>query len=170
MVDLFTPAEAPIPAGAKKPRGRSKNADVEDLFAFQCSSRGLPQFIREHEFAKKAFGRRWRLDFAFPGHMLAIEIEGIVVAKAIIGGDRVELKIGQRDAIAIMGGQERLVSMGRHAHADGFREDCRKYAAAAELGWTVIRFDPKMVRKLEAIEATMRCLIARGWTNPGASA
>jgi very-short-patch-repair endonuclease len=164
--DLFTPAEAPLPPGAKK-RKRAKNADIEDDFAFQCKTRGLPTPAREWEFAKKAFGRRWRLDFAFLDFKLAVEIEGLVVTRALVGGQRIPITVRGKPAIAVVEGQERLVSMGRHAHADGFREDCRKYSAAAELGWTVIRFDPQMVKKREAIEHTMRCLIARGWKNPG---
>lgn len=167
--DLFSTEQAPLPPGAKapKPRGKRRGEDPENLFWRQCREYGLPLPLREHEFAK-IIGRRWRFDFAFHEYQLAVEIEGIVVTRAIVGATATKAVIGKKFVDVHTGGQERLVSMGRHAHADGFREDCRKYATAAELGWTVIRFDPKLVKTKEAIERTMRCLIARGWKNPGA--
>ena len=169
IADLFSPRDVPYPPGTKPPKEKKRRGeDAEAKFARQCREYGLPAFAREFEFAKKALGRRWRADFAFlEPYKLLVEIEGIVVTKAIVGASRVKAVVGKRIVDAVIGGQERLVSMGRHAHADGFREDCRKYASAVELGWTVIRFDPKMVRNREAIERTMRCLIARGWKNPG---
>lgn len=151
-VDLFPdPITAAAPRG-KGRRGRgTRGCSAEDEFAFQCRAMRLPEFAREHRFAK-SIGRQWRFDFAFIEHMLAVELEGVVFAMATIGGKR------------------RMVSMGRHAHADGFREDCRKYAAAAQLGWTVIRFETQMVKSGEAIQATMRVLAARGWSGPQAGA
>lgn len=141
---LFAP-DVPAVAAPKRKRG-SKRRSAEDEFAFQCRSHGLPEPAREWRFAK-SIGRQWRFDFAFlEPYLVAVEIEGIVVAKANVGG------------------KMRLVSLGRHAHADGFREDCRKYASAAALGWTVIRFDPQMVKKREAIEMTMRVLASKGWS------
>ena len=134
-------------AGAPRKKRGEKRRSAEDEFAYQCKANGLPEPAREWRFAK-SIGRQWRFDFVFLDHKLAVEIEGLVVAMANIGGKR------------------RMVSMGRHAHADGFREDCRKYATAAALGWTVIRFDPQMVKKREAIEHTMRVLRTKGW-KPG---
>lgn len=163
--ELFGLDDAPIPKSARKKR--SKKQDANDEFDFQCRARDLPDFERELMFAKATHGRKWRFDFAFLEYKLAVEIEGIVVTTAYVGGQVKEISIDRQAAIAIIGGQKRLVSMGRHAHADGFREDCVKYATAAELGWTVIRFDPKMIRDNRAIQHTMRCLMSRGWKNPG---
>jgi very-short-patch-repair endonuclease len=146
---LFDARSAPLPRGVKAPKTKRKRGEnAEDLFARQCREYGLPAPIREHRFAK-GIGRQWRFDFAFHDFMLAVEIEGLVVANAMIGG------------------KKRLVSMGRHAHADGFREDNIKYASAAVLGWTVLRFDPRQVKDGTAIEYTQRVLAARGWKNPG---
>lgn len=142
------PAVTAAMTKSRRKRG-SRSRTAEDEFAFQCRAYRLPDVVRQLQFAKKAMGRKWQLDFAFPEpYMLAVEIEGLVVTTAIVGG------------------KKRLVSMGRHAHADGFREDCRKYAAAAQLGWTVIRFEAQMVKTGEAIEMTMRLLSARGWKAP----
>lgn len=136
------------PRAAPPTRGRRKKSKrAEDLFAEQCRTYGLPQPVREYRFAK-SIGRRWRFDFAFFSplddaldYRVAVEIEGLVVRR--------------------INGQ--MVTTGRHANVAGFREDCRKYSTAAELGWTVLRFEQSMVRSREAIEATMRVLAARGW-------
>jgi len=146
---FIDPADSPLVNPPKRKRGAPRRS-AEDEFAFSCRAMKLPEFAREYRFAK-SIGRKWRFDFAFglPGsdapYQVAVEIEGIVVTTALVGG------------------KKRLVSLGRHAHADGFREDMRKYSTAAALGWTVIRFDPQMVKKGEAIEMTMRVLSARGW-------
>lgn len=59
--------------------------------------------------------RMWRFDFAVPHQKLAIEIEGGIWVR------------------------------GRHTRGKGFLEDCRKYAEATVLGWTVFRFPTEMV-------------------------
>src|SRR5690606_17944227 len=41
---------------------------------------------------------------------------------------------------------------GRHTTGKGFVEDCRKYNAAAKLGWTVLRFPTAQVKSGEAID------------------
>ena len=54
--------------------------------------------------------RRWYFDFAWPKHMLAVEIEGGVYNR------------------------------GRHVRGKGYTDDCTKYNAALLLGWRVLRF------------------------------
>lgn len=135
--NLFTPDEVALPA---PPKEKSKLKEAEDIFAFQCEARRLPPAARQWRFAKR-IGRQWKLDFAFLEHMVAVEIEGLVVRRV----------------------QGQLVVTGRHASVTGFREDCRKYAAAAAMGWTVLRFEQSMVRDREAIETTMRVLANKGW-------
>ena len=44
----------------------------EEAFALHCQIESIP-CIREHRFHSE---RKWRFDFAFPGRMLAVEVEG----------------------------------------------------------------------------------------------
>lgn len=127
---------------AKQSKARkSEKSKPSDDFDFQLRSHDLPVFAREVMFAKKQFGRGWRFDFACERYMLAVEIEGLVVRQ--IGGE--------------------WVCTGRHANVSGFREDCLKYATAAVLGWTVLRFEQSQVKSRDAIDYTMRVLASRGW-------
>jgi very-short-patch-repair endonuclease len=124
----------------RQEKRKAKTSEAE-LFEFQCRAHKLPAFVREAEFAKQAFGRRWRFDFCWEQYKLAAEIEGIVMRK--VGGE--------------------FIVGGRHGSIAGFIEDCDKYNHAALLGWTVLRFAQKVVKSGEAINMTMRVLHARGW-------
>jgi very-short-patch-repair endonuclease len=135
QVQLFG-APTLVGSRTKKP-AQSK----EELFAFQCRAMKLPPVLRNYVFAK-ALARRWRFDFAFVAQKLAVEIEGLVVRR-----------IGRE-----------LVCTGRHASVEGFREDCVKYASAALLGWTVLRFEQSQIKTGYAIGMTQKILFARGWT------
>ena len=75
--------------------------------------------------------RQWRFDFAFVPQKLAVEIEGGVWKRS------------------------------RHTTGDGFHNDCDKYNAAIELGWSVLRFTSKHLESGQAIDTTMRCLELR---------
>lgn len=75
--------------------------------------RRLPAPVLEHRFA--APRRQWRMDFAWPAHHVALEVEGGLWKK---GG-------------------------GRHNRASGFLKDLEKYNAAAALGWYVFRCTPQ---------------------------
>jgi hypothetical protein len=67
--------------------------------------------------------RRWRFDFAWPARKLAVEVEGVTY------GDK----------------------GGRHQRAAGLEGDCEKYNAAVLLGWRVLRFTPRQIKRGEAI-------------------
>ena len=67
-------------------------------------------------------GRRFRLDFAWPQHMIAVEIEG------------------------------GTWNQGRHVTGAGFAKDCEKYNLAALDGWSVYRFPTSMVKDESAIK------------------
>jgi hypothetical protein len=54
--------------------------------------------------------------------------------------------IDQRVLVEIEGAAGR----GRHTHAKGYEEDCRKYDLAGLLGWQVLRFTPAMIESGEA--------------------
>lgn len=66
--------------------------------------------------------RRWRFDICWPSRLLAVEIEG------------------------------GTWTYGRHTRGKGYEEDCRKYNAAALLGYQVFRFTTAMVLDKIAIE------------------
>lgn len=59
--------------------------------------------------------RRWRFDFAHPGTMIAIELEGGIYMQ------------------------------GRHNRAQGMMDDAEKYNHAASLGWRIFRLTTGMV-------------------------
>jgi very-short-patch-repair endonuclease len=69
-------------------------------------------------------GRKWRSDFLWPEEKLIVEVEG---GQSIRGG-------------------------GRHQRSSGFSLDCEKYAEAALLGFTVLRFATKQVVGGEATD------------------
>lgn len=124
-------------AAKKKPSKKSRH---EDALEAELKARGFPMHARHYRFAKAAIGRQWHFDFAFLDLKIAIEVEGLVVRR--------------------IGGQ--MVSMGRHANVAGFREDCLKYAWAAVLGWTVLRFEQSQI-KGDGIDMIERLFAARGW-------
>jgi very-short-patch-repair endonuclease len=72
--------------------------------------------------------RRWRFDFAFPDHMVAIECEG------------------------------GIWSGGRHVRGAGFQADVVKYNQAAIDGWTLLRFTSDMIRNGEALKIIEKVL------------
>jgi len=72
--------------------------------------------------------RRWKFDFALVGCQVAVECEG-----------------GTR-------------SGGRHVRGTGFEKDCEKYAEAAVLGWTVLRFTWNQIKSGYAIDTIERIL------------
>lgn len=136
----------------------NRRESAEQLFVSQCRSYRLPRFETQLMFAKEELGRRWLFDVAFPDYKLAIEIEGIVVQNVLVA---VLSKTG-----TIVGHERKTFVMGRHATAKGFREDCEKYASAAQLGWCVVRFEQTQIKSTYAIQMTMRALAARGWGGP----
>ncbi len=130
-------------------RKKSHQASREDEFAFALRAHQLPPAERQYRFAL-AMGRQWRFDFAWPRYHLAVEIEGLVVTQM---WERAE------GALRV-----KTVVTGRHATISGFREDIQKYNAAAELGWSVLRFEQTMVKSGEAVQVTRRLLERKGWT------
>ena len=96
----------------------------EAAFDLHCRAEKLMP-VREFRFLKD---RRWRLDFAFPDHMLAIEIEG------------------------------GIWQQGRHNRAAGMEKDLEKYNTAAKLGWRVLRYSTAMVIRGDAINDTLEML------------
>lgn len=79
------------------------------LAALFFQSAGLPAPETEYKFHDE---RKWRFDYAYPTHKVALEVEGGIW----------------------MGG--------RHSRGAGMRNDMEKYNAAASSGWLVIRVEP----------------------------
>lgn len=98
---------------------------LEALFAQHLLAYKAPAAHREYRFHPE---RAWRMDFAWPEHRVAVEIEGGVWG------------------------------LGRHNRPRGFIADTEKYNAAAKLGWTVLRFTAQTIRSGEAIEQTVGLL------------
>jgi very-short-patch-repair endonuclease len=122
-------------AGVEPEKPISKAKIIAAKLEEQIEQRGLGPYEREYAFAN-TIGRRWRFDFAWPQHKLALEIEGLIVMR--IGGE--------------------LVCKGRHASITGFKDDCEKYAWAAIFGWRVMRFEQSQVKDKTAIDMLVRAI------------
>ena len=100
-------------AGALK-----KNNRWEDELCRQIRVAGLPEPVREFRFHAV---RRWRIDLAYPGSMIGVEVDG------------------------------GLWTRGRHLRPLGYRKDAEKFAEAAVLGWRLIRVVPEQIRDGSAL-------------------
>ncbi len=89
-----------------------------DQFSAACKAWGLPVPTREHQFMP---GRKWRFDYAWPEHRVAVEMEG---------------------GIWMRGG-------GAHSRPANIERDMEKYNAATLRDWRVLRYSPR--RMLDAI-------------------
>lgn len=83
------------------------NAKIVSSF---FASFGIAAPVAEHRFHPT---RRWRFDYAWPEHKIALEVEGGVWTG------------------------------GRHTRGAGFLGDMEKYNEAGRLGWRVFRCVPK---------------------------
>lgn len=101
-----------------------KQSAPEAEFALHCRAHKLNP-VPEFKFHPV---RKWRADFAFPAHMILVEIEGGVWIQ------------------------------GRHQTGKGFSADCEKYSHAALLGYRVFRFTPDMVKSGEAVQMVKEAL------------
>lgn len=90
----------------------------------------LPEAVTEYRFHPS---RRWRFDYAYPAHKVAIEVEGAVWAG------------------------------GRHTRGAGYLADCEKYNAAQLLGWIVLRYSPAQMETMDYYEDVITALKMRGW-------
>ena len=98
---------------------------LEETLLLQIRATNTPLPIREHRFHKV---RRWRFDFAWPDHMLAVEVDGGVW------------------------------SGGRHTRGKGYINDCDKINTATDLGWRVLRFTGEHIKSGSAIEMIERMI------------
>lgn len=112
----------------KKRAAKKKSAGPSDLelrFMRAWQLFGLTDrmpYEREHRFHTS---RRWRLDFAWPDSMVAVECEGGIFPKRTVVRGR---QVTQR---------------GGHASVAGILRDIEKYNAAQIAGWMVLRITTK---------------------------
>lgn len=91
---------------------------LEETLSFHIRAAKLPLPERELRFHPP---RKWRMDFAWPDHMLAVEVDG-----------------GTWNG-------------GRHTRGKGFEADCEKMNTAVLDGWRVLRVTGAMVRDGRAL-------------------
>lgn len=126
---------------------KGEPSGLEQSFALQIRSAGLPTAkwgkneIRFHP------TRRWRFDFAWEELNIAVEIEGGTYSH---GKKKIDSATGTS-----------VTQKSRHLTPTGFHEDCIKYAEAALLGWVVIRADAKMVKDGSALALLSRAIETR---------
>ena len=101
-------------------------SELEDTLSLYIRANELPAPEMEHKFHPK---RKWRMDFAWPEQMLAVEVEG-----------------------GVWGAKS------RHTTGAGFTADCVKYNEAALLGWTVLRVTADHIHDGSAIDWIRRAL------------
>lgn len=96
-----------------------------NIFLAFCKSMGLPEPVAEHRFHAT---RKWRLDWAWPERLIALEVEGGVWTG------------------------------GRHTRPTGFLNDMIKYNEAAALGWRILRCQPKTLCTVATVELLRRAM------------
>ena len=105
-------------------------SDLEAEMALFIRVNNLPEPEREYRFHPK---RRWQFDFAWPGAMLALEVEGGVHMRRA-----------------------------RHTSGVGFTGDCEKYNEALVEGWRVLRVTGEQVSSGAALDWVRRALGVQG--------
>lgn len=100
-----------------------------DFFVQLCKDQLGVLPVKEHVFHAH---RKWRFDYAFPEHKVALEVEGGVWTG------------------------------GRHTSSRGFLGDMEKYNEAAALGWRVVRCTPDTLCTLKNINLLRRLINEQG--------
>jgi very-short-patch-repair endonuclease len=108
-----------------------RRSPAETLLAVQLEQAGIP-FEEEYRFHES---RKWRADFAIRRYQLG-GIPSLLLIE-VDGGSWVA---------------------GRHTRGSGFEKDAEKLNAAAELGYRVLRYTPRMIESGEALEQIRRIL------------
>jgi hypothetical protein len=109
-------------------------SNAELLLSVQLEQAGIP-FEREYRFHPE---RKWRSDF-IAWHPAASQYDPEY--------GRLLIEIDGGSWVA-----------GRHTRGTGFEKDAEKLNAAAELGYRVLRYTPRMIESGEALEQIRRIL------------
>lgn len=115
--------------------GRGSGSHLERAMETQIRVAGFPEPVRELRFHPV---RRWRFDFAWPDHLLALEVEG------------------------------GTWGVGRHTSGKGFESDCEKYNTATAHGWRVLRVTSGQIRTGAALQFVEMALMGAGQASSGA--
>lgn len=105
-----------------------------DPFTLLCRSDLGIEPLREHRFHPV---RKWRFDYAFPAHRVAVEIDGGIWTR------------------------------GRHVRPQGYLRDMEKFNEAARLGWTVLKFSPRDMYTPAAMDTIRQTLLSHPPSNEG---
>ena len=122
---------------AKRELNKAKAKRIQASFLSRLSSADLPEATPEYRFWE---GRRFRFDYAWPEHLIALEVEG-----GLYGN-------GKNCPVC-----KRPSAMG-HTSVTGIRRDMEKYNEAAALGWRLVRVEPSKLESGETIELLKRIL------------
>lgn len=109
----------------------------DQLWPSGTSGSWMAGMFREHQFHDR---RKWRFDLAWPAELVAVELEGATATWR--------------------------APKGRHVRPRGFQNDCEKYNAATERGWSILRYtshdlDARPADVVQQIAATL--LLRRSW-------
>lgn len=101
---------------------------LEEMLARDMRALKYPPFEREFQFDKN--GRRWRFDFAWPEHHLAVECHGLVAS-----------------------------GKGGHQTIKGLSGDLEKHNAAVLQGWRILYFTRRDIVETKALELINQVLL-----------
>lgn len=108
-----------------KTMAKLKTLTRDEKFLLMCRAKKLPTPEAEVKFHPT---RKFRFDFAWPSHKLALEVEGGVW------------------------------SGGAHGRGTGIVRDMEKHTLAAEEGWRIIRVTPSNLATIGTMESIERAL------------
>jgi very-short-patch-repair endonuclease len=114
-------------ANLRRAQQRAAAEERRRRFCLLVRHQTLPAPVEEYRFHPE---RKWRFDYAWPTHRVALEVEGGVF------------------------------SGGRHSRGAGFRADAEKYNQAAALGWRLLRVLPEQLCTVETMTLLERTLDA----------
>ena len=122
----------------KRPKGPS-NTDKLFIRTIQqvCKVEVIPEF-------RFTDNRMWRVDFAIPSHLIAIEVEGG--------------RFKKRSYTDKKTGMELHTTGGRHNSGKGFQNDMEKYNSLACKGYILLRTTPEDLLTAKTIENVSICV------------
>lgn len=128
---------------------------LEKKFLKIIEDNNFPCPEKQHKFHPD---RRWRFDFAYPGFMVAIEIEGGMYSQRVICHNcktPVMKRLKNGALVPVFSG-------GRHLTAKGFAGDRVKYNTATQMGWEVYSLTSDMLKNGYAIELLEEIIKRKG--------